>query len=304
MIETKNLVKSFNGNVVLNGLNLNVNKGEIYGFIGKNGAGKTTTLNILAGLSDFNSGSCILGEHTLLPTSHQVAKTCGFLPEEPKFYSYMNGFEYLSLFGRINGFSYEENKKRCNELLDIVGLGQTKKKKIGSFSRGMKQRLGLAAAMYHNPSVLLLDEPSSALDPEGRQDMIKILSALKEKGTTIMLSTHILSDIEHMCDRVGVLANGVMALEGKLTDILKEYANPGFDIIFANEPVKSDVEALRVLPFVRSLAVEQNKIMLELPEPEQNANELYANIGKLNGTVISAFIRRANLDEVFRKVAL
>jgi ABC-2 type transport system ATP-binding protein len=304
MIETKNLVKSFNGNTVLKGLNIKVNKGEIYGFIGKNGAGKTTTLNILAGLSDFNSGSCILGEQILLPNSHQVAIACGFLQEEPKFYNYMSGLEYLSLFGRINGLTSEENKKRSEELLGIVGLSQTKNKKIASFSRGMKQRLGLAAAMFHNPSVLLLDEPSSALDPEGRQDMIKILSDLKEKGATIMLSTHILSDIEHMCDRVGVLSNGVMALEGKLADILKEYANPGFDIIFANEPIKSEVDALRALPFVKSLAVEQNKVMLELPEPELNANELYTHIGKLKGTVISAFIRRANLDEVFRKVAL
>jgi ABC-type multidrug transport system ATPase subunit len=113
-----------------------------------------------------------------------------------------------------------------------------------------------------------------------------------------------LSDIENMCDRVGVLANGVMALEGNLEDILKEYANPGFDIIFAKTPDQKDVEIFKALPFVRQVQVSENKMMLELAEPELYSKEIYAQIGKSNSTVISAFIRRANLDEVFRKVAL
>lgn len=303
MIIIENLHKSFKENEVLKGLNLKVVEGEIYGFIGKNGAGKTTTLNILAGISAFNDGKCSINSKTLSKEPNGEFGNCGFLPEEPKFYSYMTGFEYLSLMGKILGQSKQDITIRSNELLKIVGLIETKKKKIGSFSRGMRQRLGLAVAMYHKPKVLLLDEPSSALDPVGRQDMANILLSLKNEGVTIMLSTHILSDVESICDRVGVLSDGKMALEGKLDDILKEYANPGYDIYLQEQASNNDIEILKALPFVKSIGIEGKKLMLLTTEPEKNINTLYSALSKFRVSALSTSIRKANLDEVFIKIA-
>ncbi len=303
MIIIENLHKSYNETEVLKGLNLKVIKGEIYGFIGKNGAGKTTTLNILAGISAFNDGKCFINSIEIKKGSQDYFGICGFLPEEPKFYNYMTGFEYLSLMGKILGQTKQETKQRNEELLKTVGLIDAKKKKIRAYSRGMRQRLGLAVAMYHKPKVLLLDEPSSSLDPVGRQDMVEILLSLKKQGVTIMLSTHILSDIENICDRVGVLSDGKMALEGKLNDILRDYANPGYDIYLKEQANNKDLEIIKTLPFVKNISVEEKKLMIEAFEPEKNINALYSALSKFEVSALSTSIRKANLDEVFKKVA-
>lgn len=303
MIKTEKLCKSYEKNEVLKELNLTVNDGEIYGFIGKNGAGKTTALSILAGLLDYNSGKCFINNTEIKPNRHIVYKICGFLPEEPKFYPYMSGLEYLCFLGRIIGHSEKERLVRSKELLETVGLSDAAKRKTGGYSRGMKQRLGIAVAMYHNPPVFLLDEPSSALDPIGRQDMIKILTALKNEGKTVMLSTHILSDIEHLCDRVGIISGGKMALEGKLNKILEDYSSPGFEITLASKPGEEDINSVKALTFVTNVKTDNNVITVDT-EATADINGLFYALGGFSVPIINAAIRKANLDEVFAKIAI
>ena len=202
MVQLQNITKSFGENKVLKDITLTISKGEIFGLIGKNGAGKTTLLSIIAGLSNATQGFCYINGH-LIDKNTQSGKV-GYLPDVPAFFDYMSVSEFLD-FLYIKNADY---KIKRNELLKLVGLeGKTI---IKTMSRGMRQRLGMAATLVNDPDVILLDEPSSALDPMGRYELSEILLHLKRQGKTIILSTHILTDMENICDRVGFLHDGII----------------------------------------------------------------------------------------------
>lgn len=202
MIRLQNITKSFGENKVLKDITLTISKGEIFGLIGKNGAGKTTLLSIIAGLSNATEGSCYIN-NGLINKSTRSSKV-GYLPDVPAFFDFMSVSEFLD-------FLYKKDvcyKQKRDELLKLVGLeGKTI---IKTMSRGMRQRLGMAATLVNDPDIILLDEPSSALDPLGRYELSEILLHLKKQGKTIILSTHILTDMENVCDRVGFLHDGII----------------------------------------------------------------------------------------------
>lgn len=199
MIEVKNIKKAYDNNVVLTDVNITLKKGSIYGLIGKNGAGKTTLMNIMSGLIDCDGGQILIDGKEV--EEGDFLKV-GYLPDLPSFFDYLKTDEYIDFL--LKG----ENKSRRDELLTMVGLKSGIK--IKNMSRGMRQRLGIAAALVNDPDILLLDEPTSALDPRGRNDVMKVLNLLKKRGKSIMLSTHILSDIEQNCDEIGFLSEGVI----------------------------------------------------------------------------------------------
>ena len=217
MIKAKGIKKRFGNFEALKGIDLNVEKGEIYGFLGHNGAGKSTTMNILTGLSKLDAGTCMVNGWDIKKIVHPGDLHIGYLPEEPKFYPWMTGRETLSYLG--SEWRGESVNKRVDEMLEWVGLEKAAKRRVGGYSRGMKQRLGMAQALFYDPELLLLDEPSSALDPEGRSDVLNLILDLKKRGKTVFLSTHILNDVERVCDRVGILSPGQMIVEKPL-DIL------------------------------------------------------------------------------------
>jgi len=208
MLTIRDLNKSYGKHHILRGLNMTINKGDIYGFLGQNGAGKTTTLNIITQLIGKESGHVELEKDIHL----------GYLAESPVFYHYMTAHEYLTYLYQLN--HTDNNPTFIQDLLEDVGLSKHKSKRIRTYSRGMKQRLGIASSLINNPDILLLDEPTSALDPQGRQDVMDIILKLNARGTTIMFSTHILDDVEKVCNRVGILHQGKMIQEGPLEDIL------------------------------------------------------------------------------------
>jgi len=301
MIELKNIIKSYKNTAVLKGLSLKVEKGEIYGFIGKNGAGKTTTMNIITGLLKYDGGQILLnGEKNA-----NCEKFCGYLPEDPKFYPYMTVTEYLRLLGDINKQSALEATKRIDYLLEIVDLTADKNKRIGKFSRGMRQRVGLAACMYNDPEVLILDEPSSALDPAGRADVVRLLLEINKMGKTIFLSSHILNDLEHICDKVGILADGSMALEDNIGNILDRYAVPAINVKFDETVDIEKIQSLINLPFVKSHTIDdENNLMLYMEKPKENINIIYSLLPNININSLSVAVSQANLDDVFEKVAM
>lgn len=207
MLNVNGITKSFERNNVLKGVSFSINDGEIYGLIGKNGAGKTTLMNIIVGLSKPDEGSCSTGDQC--PTSD-----IGYLPDIPAFFDYLTAQEYID-FLLMNA---DRTNNRRTYLLQLVGLNGNEK--IESMSRGMKQRLGVAAALVTDPKVLLLDEPTSALDPQGRHELMEILKHLKADGRSIVLSTHILADMEKVCDKVGFLHDGVIKKEVLVRELL------------------------------------------------------------------------------------
>ena len=217
MLQIINLQKRFGEKEVLKGLDLSVPEGAVFGFIGRNGAGKTTTMKTVLGLLKADAGELYVnGEKVVYgqtATNHHI----GYLPDVPEFYSFMNAKEYLRFCGEITGMQSAEIKSRSEELLKLVGL-EGEKHRIKGFSRGMKQRLGIAQALLNKPKLLICDEPTSALDPVGRKEILDILQQVKEQ-TTVLFSTHILSDVERICTDIAFLKDGKIAVQGKLSEV-------------------------------------------------------------------------------------
>jgi ABC-2 type transport system ATP-binding protein len=301
MIKIQDLYKSYKGHKVLKGLNIEVQRGEIYGFIGHNGVGKSTTMNILAGLIGFQSGNCIINGRDNSAKGLQN-KDIGYLPEDPKFYPYMNAWEYFDFIGHIGGESGNIIKEKAAKLLERVKLDKAAKRTVGGYSRGMKQRLGLAVAMYHDPHVYLLDEPSSALDPEGRVDMVNIIEDLKNQGKTIFLSTHILNDIERVCDRVGIIHDGRIVVEDSLDSLLGKYVQPVYDIEFLKKPDRDIANRFMKLEYVEKVDTEDNKVCVTIKNLERDSQNLLREAIGLNAFITSINLRRNSLEEIFMKV--
>jgi ABC-2 type transport system ATP-binding protein len=201
-------------------LDLEVRRGEVFGYLGPNGAGKTTTLKILCGLLKASRGGAwLMGEPVTQVTSR---RRLGFLPEQPYFYDYLTGPEYLELVGRLSGLTGQEASRAAREWLGRVGLGERSRLRLRKYSKGMLQRLGLAAALVHAPDLLILDEPMSGLDPFGRRDVRELILEQRERGTTVLFSSHILPDVELLCDRVGIVLAGQLTRVATVRELVHQ----------------------------------------------------------------------------------
>ena len=240
MLHITDLHKRFGDKEVLRGLNLTVPEHSIYGFIGKNGAGKTTTMKTVLGLLKADLGEIIVNGEKVVYGQTSTNQYIGYLPDVPEFYPFMTAPEYLRFCGKITGMKKAECDTRLKELLELVGLGD-EKHRIKGFSRGMKQRLGIAQALLNRPKLLLCDEPTSALDPVGRKEILDILLTVREQ-TTVLFSTHILSDVERICTDVAFLNNGVVETQGMLSDIKIRYRSEEYLV-----ETENDADALKLI---------------------------------------------------------
>lgn len=239
VLTIQNLKKNFGSKKVLCGLDLSVPEHSIYGFIGRNGAGKTTTMKAILGLLKPDSGAVyVMGEKVHFGQTG-TNRYIGYLPDVPEFYSYMTPLEYLNFCGDISGMSRSDTAARSRELLELVGLGQ-ERRRIKGFSRGMKQRLGIAQALLNRPKLLICDEPTSALDPAGRKEILDILRAVKEQ-TTVLFSTHILSDVERICTEAAFLNDGKIAMQGSIAELRNMRPSDGF---FVETEQRKDADML------------------------------------------------------------
>lgn len=221
MLEISNLHRRFGDKEVLKGLTLSVPEHSIFGFIGKNGSGKTTTMKLVLGLLKADAGEIWVAGQPVVYGQTATNRQIGYLPDVPEFYSFMTAPEYLRFCGQITRMDSAELDECIGELLELVGLkGETHR--VKGFSRGMKQRLGIAQALLNRPKLLICDEPTSALDPVGRKEILDILLAVKEQ-TTVLFSTHILSDVERICTDVAFLKDGTIHLQGTLSDVKAQY---------------------------------------------------------------------------------
>ena len=244
ILKLSNVSKRFGKKQVIKDLSFEVPEHMVYGFIGKNGAGKTTTMKMILGLIKPDEGEILVNGEKVSFGQTATNEYIGYLPDVPEFYGYMTPVEYLKLCGKITGFPGNEIDGRIEELLELVGLSE-EKKRIQGFSRGMKQRLGIAQALLNRPKLLICDEPTSALDPVGRKEILDVLCKVKEY-TTVIFSTHILSDVERICDEIAFLHEGNIVLKGELSEIKNIRKTSSVQIECFNEADVSKV--LKVLP--------------------------------------------------------
>jgi len=228
MIQIDSLHKHYGAVHALDGLTMTVEPGVVFGFLGPNGAGKTTTLRILTGLARPTSGRVVVAGVDLVSDGRTLSRRIGYLPEQPAFYSWMTPRELIDHLGHLHGLTAAERSARTKELLELVNLTEAGKRRIGGFSRGMRQRMGLAAALVHKPEVLLLDEPVSALDPSGRKEVLDLIETLSGQ-CTILMSSHILADVERVCSVVGIIADGRMIVQSGREALMDRYAQPAFE---------------------------------------------------------------------------
>lgn len=233
MLCIENLHKRFGEKEVLKGLNLSVPEHSVFGFIGKNGAGKTTTMKTVLGLLKADGGTITVAGETVSYGQTSTNRYIGYLPDVPEFYPFMTAKEYLHFCGEISGMEKSLTESRSRELLALVGLSE-ESHRIKGFSRGMKQRLGIAQALLNSPKLLICDEPTSALDPVGRKEILDILLSVREQ-TTVLFSTHILSDVERICTDIAFLNNGTVSMQGKLADIKSMHRSEEYLLETKNE---------------------------------------------------------------------
>ena len=299
-IETDQLTKDFSVGFwrkrpyrALDRLSLQVDAGEVYGFLGPNGAGKTTTLKLLMQLIYPTSGSAhILGR----PVGDlAVRRRIGYLPENPYFYDYLTAEELLAYFASLFGMPSAERATRVAALLDDVGLGGERRLQLRKFSKGMVQRVGIAQALLNRPEVVFLDEPMSGLDPLGRRDIRALILRLREQGTTVFFSSHILSDAEALCSRVGILSGGRLASSGRLTDLVA-YEIRGYELVVTN---LSSTALDRLRPRItRMTALDEGRSVLELPKDAPTA-AIVADLAAAGANLVSLNPLHATLEELF-----
>lgn len=217
MLTLSHIEKRFGVKQVLQDVSFSVPEHTVFGFVGQNGAGKTTAMKLILGLLTSDGGEISVNGMPVHYGNTATNRFVGYLPDVPEFYSYMTPAEYLRFCGEVTGMPTKEIKVRCEELLCLVGL-EKENRRIKGFSRGMKQRLGIAQALFNRPKLLICDEPTSALDPAGRKELLDILVNAK-KQTTVLFSTHILSDVEHICDEIAFLHDGRIVLQGSLEEV-------------------------------------------------------------------------------------
>jgi ABC-2 type transport system ATP-binding protein len=241
--------------VAVKNLNLRIEPGEVYGLLGPNGSGKSTTLKIILGLVSPTHGRTeIFGRDSRLVESREAV---GFLPENPYFYKYLTGEETLRFFGRLCGLRGGALKNRMNELLDLVGLGKARNRRLGTYSKGMLQRIGLAQALIHDPRLVVLDEPTAGVDPAGSRDIRDLILDLKRRGITVLLSSHLLAQAQEICDRVGILADGVLVREGHLQELIAIENQTELVITDASDELIHEIES--IVNRSRAKLIEQRK---------------------------------------------
>lgn len=298
MLKVKNLTKNYGSLEVLKGISFEIEKGTIYGFLGQNGAGKSTTMNILTGLIDYNGGEIYLDGKPLKKNRQKLLQKVGYLPQNPVFYNYMSAEEYLKFIGEINKMAPKAIKARTDEVLELTGIKDASKRKIGGYSGGMKQRFGLAVAIFNKPEILFLDEPTSALDPEGRMEVLEFIQELKKEGTTVFLSTHILNDIERTCDMVSIIHHGKIIVSDSLNELKNKYIQPIYDVEFENN-CEASKDMLKDIEWIQKTLVNKNIMNIYVSDINEAKVNLLNYLVEVENPILSFNLRKSTLEDIF-----
>lgn len=296
MIEVHSLSKSFSNHMAVKDLSFTIEEGRCVALLGPNGAGKTTTLEMLAGLQKPTKGTISF----LDAKTRDYREHIGYLSQQPVFFPWMNAVEFLLFMGELSGLSKTEATKRTDELLEIVGIADSKKRRIGGYSGGMKQRLGIAQAMIHEPKLLMLDEPVSALDPVGRREVLEMMKKLKEK-MTILFSTHILHDAEEICDDVIMIHDGELAISGSLPELRRKHQEDVI-MISAEENLEGWAQGIEAWDVISKVVSRDGTIEIFVKDVTEGRSKLLIEITEKQLPVTSFTVGHSTLEDLFMKV--
>ena len=274
MIETRDLTKKYGELYAIKSINLNLNRGDLFGFIGPNGAGKTTTMRILATLLAPTWGEAYVGGHSIYTQPKEIRRMIGYMPDFFGVYDDMKVIEYLEFFAAAYRIRGPKRRQVCDEVLDLVELGYKREALVTSLSRGMTQRLGLARVLLHDPQVLLLDEPASGLDPRVRIEIRGLLKELRKMGKTIMISSHILPELADICNKVGIIERGELMFNGEVSEVMKLARRQGILQVMVRENQEAAAKLLELQPIVAAVVPEEGRLRVTLRDGVEDYSDL------------------------------
>jgi ABC-2 type transport system ATP-binding protein len=301
-VQTVGLTRTYGPMVALNSLDLQVFKGDLFGFIGSNGAGKTTTLRILATFLTPTSGQAIVLGHDVVREADAVRHVIGYMPDFFGVYKDMEVTEYLDFFGACYKIATAQREKTVNDVLELVGLTEKKGTLIGALSRGMQQRLGLARVLIHDPQVLLLDEPASGLDPRARIEMMAILQELQRMGKTIIISSHILSELQTLCNRVAIIERGKLIYSGPVQGVRDQMATGRVIWVRVRADQEKAIELLKARSEVTDAVASDGQIKVTLADHETDHSFVAEALVQGGARVLEVREDELGLEEVFLRV--
>jgi ABC-2 type transport system ATP-binding protein len=297
VLETRGLRKVYRGAPApaVDALNMTVRRGQVFGFLGPNGAGKTTTIGMLLGNVRPTAGTgTMLGKPI---GDRETRRHVGYLPEKFQFHEFLTAAEFLDVHGRLYGMSPADRRRRIPETLEVVGLAERAKDKLRTFSKGMQQRAGLAQAILHEPEIVILDEPTSALDPLGRRAVREIILYLKQRGTTVLLNSHLLSEVERTCDEVAIIRQGRVVRQGTVAEITAPSQSVVLELESVSEPIRDAAERYGEIVSTR----EANWLTVALPN-EAAIPDLIAAVVVAGGRLRAVIPLRESLEDAFVRV--
>lgn len=303
MLEIKHLYKRYGRFLALNDVNLHVEQGELFGFVGANGAGKTTTMRICVGLLEATAGEVYIGGQDVLQSRKAMSERIGYVPDFFGVYPSFTALEYLEFFAASYGIFGEEARQLCLDLLKLVKLSDKADKDVNGLSRGMKQRMCLARALVHNPDILFLDEPASGLDPRARFELKEILKNLSSMGKTIVISSHILPELAEMCTSVGIIDRGHIVLKGSIDEIHRAAAlSSPLLITVAEEGVDRTFEFLQEIPNVHKVTTQGNRFSVTFDGNREEENALLKRMILADLPVYSFNRQEGSLESLFMQI--
>jgi len=299
VIETQGLTKRYGKVVAVDNLELRIEAGEVYGLLGPNGSGKTTTILMLLGLTEPSAGNVrVLG---LDPAREPLSlkRQVGYLPDSVGFYGEMTAWENLAYIARLNGLPQALAKARIEQVLERMGLAEVAQRPVSAFSRGMRQRLGLAEVLLKEPKVVILDEPTLGLDPEAAQEFLQMIRGLKAEGITVLLSSHLLHQVQAICDRVGLFHKGKLVLEGRVEELAQRVLGGAYRIRLEATPLEGLAEQLQALPEVSRVQADAQGLRLEARQDIRP--QVARAVLEAGAALQSLLLEQPSLDEVYAR---
>ena len=302
MLKVANLVKKYGKFTAVDNLNMEIGEGHIFGFVGANGAGKTTTMKIIAGLLQPTCGEVLVDDVDILSMPRDVKKKIGYMPDFFGVYDDLKVDEYMNFYSGIYGIPYRERKGIADQLLELVDLSHKKSFYVDTLSRGMKQRLCLARSMIHDPRLLILDEPASGLDPRARVEMKNILRELKNMGKTILISSHILSELAELCTVIGIINQGKMSACGTVEEITEKLTRTGKLKMKVRDRMEDAVRLLQEQPSIGKISINGNSVEADTNADEQMLSEILKRLIVQDIPVVSYTVAGGSLESVFMQL--